>query len=711
MSGLIQLPTLPGLPEALEILSARFGGTAKAAGIAHGMPLENGKLSAVHIGDAAERAGLDLAAVALAKAAPSQCPLLLSHPDGRALVMAEIKPGGLGIAVTGDGADASVLISTLETAGFAACWTVRPRETRDRRTAQTRAGAKGHWIIDSLWMKSDILGSVFIATLFINVLALAIPLITMNVLDRVVSHAAFETLWALALGGLAAVILDFVLRSLRGLLIDRSSARSDVAVSNKIFAKVLGTRTSARQNSVGVQSNSLREFESLREICNAATVTAIGDLPFAVLFLVVIYLVAGPLVLVPIAAIPLLLLCGAATQSRLHKLVAEHYKDSAHKNTVAIEVLANMETVKSHAAESWAASKWERAVASHLRHSIGMRWYSALSANLILALQGLTTIAILVFGVYLISAGQISPGALFATTMLTGRALTPIAQIAGLLSKMHHAKTAYAAITRLVDAEQERPPEAFFISGPARFGSLVLDRVDLAYSANGSPVLKNVSLKINAGERVGIIGGIGSGKSSLLRVLIGLRQPTRGSVAVDGVPVRQVDPAIYRKKFGTAFREEGFFFGTVRENLCFHRPGSSDGQLVEAARIGGALPWINTLPAGFDTVIGESGQGLSSGQRQTLALSRAILGDPEILLLDEPTSDLDGRTEAAFVQRLKQLPPQSTLIVVTHRPSVIDACSRLVVIESGGILMDADKALVLARLKQMVNAERGGEAA
>jgi ATP-binding cassette, subfamily C, bacterial LapB len=528
----------------------------------------------------------------------------------------------------------------------------------------------------------------------------------MNILDRVVSHAAFETLWALALAGVVAVVGDFSLRSLRGTLIDRSSARGDVLVLNRIFSKVLGTRFSSRLNSVGVQSNSLREFESLREISNSATLAALGDLPFALLFLFIIYLVAGPLVLVPLAAMPLLLLAGKVTQNKLHDLVKQNYGDTAHKNTVAVEVLTNIETVKAHAAENWAASKWERAVASQLRHSLAMRWYMALSANIIMALQGLTTIAILVAGVYLISMGQISVGALYATSMLAGRALSPIAQIAMLLSKIHHAKSAYTAIRIMVDAEQERPDGANFINVGGNFTSLSLDQVELTYRKDSTPALKNVSMQIQAGERIGIIGGIGSGKSSLLRIIIGLRSPTSGSITLEGIPVQQLEPSTYRQKFGTSFREEGFFFGSIRENLCFHRPNATDKELIEAARLGGALSWIKLLPSGFDSSVGEGGVGLSSGQRQTLSVSRAFVGDPQVLLLDEPTSDLDSRTENEFVHRLRNLPAQKTLIVVTHRPAVIDACTRLVVIDNGGILMDGEKTLVLARLKQIVHSER-----
>ena len=705
MSELIQLPVIARLQDALSLLAGRLGQSISADGIAQGLPLDNGRLGISFLGEAAARAGLTIDPVNIEKVRPDQCPLLLADEQGRAVVIGEIRPGGLATAVAADGISNPILLAALAPAGFTSAWMLRRTSIRDART-DTPAGNKSHFIRDAMWLSRDALWPVAAATVTINLLALAVPLISMNILDRVVSQAAFETLWALALGGLIALIADFVLRTLRGSIVDHASARSDVVLSNRIFGRVLGARLAGRQASVGVQSNSLKEYESLREICNSATIATIGDLPFAVLFLAVIWMVAGPLVLVPLAVVPLLLAAGLSTQWTLNDSVAEHFKDSAHKNAVAIEMLSGLETLKAHTAESWAASKWEAAIAAHLRHSLDMRWWMALSSNVITALQGLTTIAILVAGVYLVVDKTVSPGALFAAIMLAGRSLSPVSQIASLLAKIHHGKSAYKAVCLLADAEQERPEGLQFLAAPAHFGRIDFERVDMVYGKDQPAALRNLSLKIEPGERLGIIGAIGSGKSSFLRLLLGLRLPSAGAVTMQGVPVHQIDPASYRRLFGIAFREEAFFFGTIRDNLCLRRPEASDEEMVEAARMGGALGWIRALPQGFSSVVGESGQGLSSGQRQTLALSRAFLGNPSAILLDEPTSDLDARTEAEFVTRLRQLPKDVTLIAVTHRPAVLEACTRLVVLDAGGLLMDGEKTIVLARLKQIVTSQR-----
>jgi ATP-binding cassette, subfamily C, bacterial LapB len=672
----------------------------------HGLPLEESRLSPSHLGAAVDRAGLVAEALPLSSAKPYHCPLLLVYADGRAAIIAQLNPVGHGVAVLENGETQGILVASMKTPDLVGCWSLSPQQLHDERHDDVPAAARRHWLITSLVMQRDILASVVLATVVLNLLALAVPLISMNVMDRVVSHAAFETLWALTLGGVIAVSADFVLRSLRGRLIDRSSARSDVTASNRIFGKVLGAQLAARQASFGVQSNTLREYESLREISNAATVAALGDLPFAFLFLLTIYFVAGHLVWVPVAVMPLLLLAGWVGQNTLQPLSVASFRDAAQKNAVAVEVLSNLETIKSRAAESWAAAKWERAVASHLRHSLGLRWHTLLAANSMMALQGLTTLAVLVAGVYLIADKQMSPGALFAATMLTGRALSPVAQLSGLLSKLHHAETAYRSLRKLVDVEQERPEGMRFVAPSRRFSELRIENLNLSYGKDASPVLQDVCLTIRAGERIGIIGGIGSGKSSLLRAILGLRAPSSGVVTLDGIPIQQIDPALYRQKFGATFREEGFFFGTLRDNICFHSPGVDDAAIFSAVEFGGAMAWIKPLAKGLDSMIGEAGAGLSSGQRQTLALSRAFIGSPDIYLLDEPTSDVDGRTEQDFVQRLKQLPSHKTLIAVTHRPAVIEACTRLIVVDQGRVMLDGDTATVLARIRQQVQAGR-----
>ena len=705
------IPCFANIQLALEMLSGQYGSPIAADRIAHGLPLNNGKISQFHLREAALRARLAARNVSIFAASSIHCPLLLFHPDGRATIISKIMPGAVGIAVGSRGSSTSITLARLQNEGFSTCWSISPHETRYSGEDNVSGEPRRHWIINTLLMKRSIVSSALFATIATNVLALAVPLITMNILDRVVSHAAFETLWALAIGGFLAVAGEFALRNLRGKLIDEASAQGDVVALNRIMAHILGARLETKRSSIGIQSNSLREFESLREIFNSATLAAIGDLPFAILFLVVIYMVAGPLVMVPIALIPILLMVGGKTQMSLQGLASKQFNDVAQKNAVAVELLSQLETIKAHTAESWAASKWERSVATHLRHSLSIRWEMALSNNLILALQSLTTITILVVGVYMIAAGQVSVGALYATSMLAGRALSPIVQVAALLSKVHHAMSAFKSIKALVDVEQERPNGVELVACAPVFSQIKLENVDFCYGPNSPLALRGVSLRITKGERIGIVGSIGSGKSSLVRIILGLRAPTSGSITLDGLPLWQHEIFEYRKKFGTALRESGFFQGTVRENISFHCPSVDDAHIQACANMGCANSWIVQLPKGLGSSIGEAGQGLSSGQRQTLALSRAFVGNPEILVFDEPTSDIDAFTEQQFVENLRAIPADKTMIVVTHRPAILDICNRLIVVENGSIKMDGEKNIVLARLAENIQAERARGAA
>ena len=698
MTELYAIPASPTLAHALITLSRLHGHQTTLESLTHGLAVKGQAISATAQDEICKRAGYRLVPLAAKNLNKSHCPLLLVHADGRVLIVTEFRPSGVVGGLSDTGEVVTLLAADLNRAGFSTIFSIVPLPTR---SAQENPETKDDfsWFRTSLKLSKNTLGPIIAATVVINLLALSVPLISMNIMDRVVSHAAFETLWVLALAGLGTVTMDFLLRTLRVSLIDHAAARSDVLLSNQVFGRTIGARLVNQQTSIGIKSNSLREYESLREIYNSVTLTTLGDLPFALLFFFVVWMIAGPLVFVLLFMAPFLLLTGYLSQWGLQKLSKEHFKDNAHKNALAIELLSGIETLKAGVGENWALAKWEHAVASHLRHSLGMRWWTALGANLVQVQQNLTTIAVLVVGVYLVVAKDISPGALFATIMLGGRALSPVMQLSALIAKLHHAKTAYQAIKLLADVEQDRPEGAQFLACPTNLQPLILNDVHMAYRNDGPPALNKLTLSIMPGERIGIIGGIGSGKSTLLRLLLGLRSPTSGSITMLNAPIQRIEPAQYRKLFGTALQDASFFSGTIHENITFHRPLSTDADISAALDFSGAMKWVSQLPSGTSTIIAEQGRNLSSGQRQTLALARAFLGNPSVLLLDEPTSDLDGRSEAELVQRLCNLPPTKTLIVVSHRPAVLEACNRLIVLDGGNLVVDGEKTAVLSRLR------------
>jgi len=464
---------------------------------------------------------------------------------------------------------------------------------------------------------------------------------------------------------------------------------------------LLGARLPERPVSAGVRANTLREFETLREFFNSATLTAFGDLPFMLLFLIAIWAVGGPLVLIALAAIPIVIGAGWMTQRALTKLTQEQFKETAQKNAVVVETLVSLEAIKAAGAESWAAAKWEGAVAEHVRTGLEIRHLSNLGMNIVQSSQTVIQVVMIIVGFYMVAAGQITTGALIASTMLAGRVLGPIGQIAMLVSKLHQTKIAFDQLSQIVSAPQERPVGKTFLAKANFEGAIAFEGVSFAYDKDAAPALKDISFDIQPGERVAIIGGIGSGKTTLLKLVQALHQPTGGRVLIDGATVGQYDPALLRANVALLLQDTDLFHGTIRSNIALADPGAPDDMVLAAAYAAGAADWIGRLPQGYETPIRERGAGLSGGQRQSVALARALLRQPRMVLLDEPTSGMDGRSESLVIQRLSAYLKNRTLIVVTHRPAMLELATRVIVLEGGKKLLDGPKASVLEKLRQM----------
>jgi ATP-binding cassette, subfamily C, bacterial LapB len=546
---------------------------------------------------------------------------------------------------------------------------------------------------------SGLYGRAVLATVAINVLALVGSLVVMNVYDRVLPNQAMETLTALAMGAVLAAIFEFSLRMLRGVMIDAASHASDVKLANMLFERVVGAKLSLSRNATGVRLNTMREFETLRDFFTSATMTVLGDLPFTLLFIIVIGVVAGPLVIVPLVAMPLLIAGSLMLHRPLAKLTAESFRDTAQKNAILVETLIGLETIKTLGAETWASRLWNTSVREHVRVGLRMRLLSGLAQNLVGLVQGTATVALLVYGVILVGRGEISAGGLMAAMTLMARLLAPVAQGALILSRLHQVKIVWTALRQLTEAPQERPESADFVRPEGGFTAIRFEDVSFAYAPDAQPALQQVSFSIEAGERVGIIGTIGCGKSTMLKLMLKLYEPQGGRILANGLALNGVDPAQLRRCIGFVEQAPTLFSGTIRSNLVLNNPDASDAQILRACEISGALNWIGRLPRGFDTPLGERGGGLSSGQRQSLAIARALVNAPSILLMDEPTSDMDGRSEADIVRRIASALTRETLILVTHRPALLELVDRLIVIDNGRVFADGTKAKVLDLLR------------
>lgn len=696
------------LASAIAAIAHHYGLSAAPLTLTAGLPLVQGRLPVEHADMAAARAGLELrpAARRLNDLSETDLPAIAVLAARGPVIIWAVGRGSWGspATVTISGPSTSSPRATEPLAGVASAveglLLFRPLPVRDERgeSAIAKAGSKG-WFLSAFRASRRIYAEAILATAAINLLALAMPLFTMNVYDRVLPNAVEETLWALAIGAMLATLFDFAIKTLRSRFVDAASRRADVVLANYIYGRVLGARLPDRPVSAGVRANALREFETLREFFNAATLAAFGDLPFLVVFVVMIAVVAGPLVLVPVIAIPIVLAIGWLTQRMLARHSESSFKESAQKNAVVVETVVGLESLKAAGAESWAATRWEAAVAEHVRTGLVMRNLTGLGLNALYAVQTLTQIIMIVVGFYMVKAGALTTGALIAATMLAGRAMQPLGQVASLIARLHQTRIAYRTLSEIVDAPQERPDGSRLLSKSGLSGRIVFEHVSFAYEKEAAPALIDLSLVIEPGERVGIVGAIGSGKTTILKLIQALHRPTQGHILVDGIPVSQIDPACLRSEIGLALQNAELFHGTIRSNIALADPGAPDEAILDAVRAAGALDWIARCSKGLETPVRERGAGLSGGQCQSVTLARALFRKPRVLLLDEPTSNMDSRSELQAVQGIKETLPGRTLIVVSHRPALLALVDRLIVLEGGRKLLDGPKAKVIKDLE------------
>jgi len=692
---------------ALVDIARHYGHVVSLDVLTAGLPQRAGQLPFEYASQAAEHGRLQAETVVERLAAVSDIsfPVIVADVDRKLQIVWQRRDGMAGQEILwstpGEAERSWRPVNDAEAASELEIIKMRPMPRGSAYAGGLSKGKPENWFLAAFKSSWSVYYHAIAATFAINVLALAMPLFTMNVYDRVLPNAAIETLWALAIGVCIATVFDFIIKLLRGRFVDAGGKRADVLLANKIFGRLLGAKMSGQPPSIGVRANTLREFETLRDFFNSFTLTALGDLPFLFLFIGVIAMVGGALALVPLAAIPIVLGIGWLTQRSLGRLIEESFKETGQKSAVLVEMLTGMDTLKASNAESFAAAKWEVVVAENIRVTHKIRNVSMVGQLSIQTVQALTQVLIIVLGFFLLVDGKLTMGALIASTMLTGRALQPLGQMGGLLSRLNQARIAYQSLSEIVQAPQEAGDGNRLADNVVPRGVVEFENVSFAYDPESPASLNGVSFKAEPGERIAIIGGIGSGKSTALRLIHGHFEPTAGRVLLDGIPTQQIHPVSLRNRVGLALQQCDLFQGTIRANIALSNPGASDDAIFQAAKTSGALDWILKLPMGLDTPIGERGNGLSGGQRQSIALARALFSEPKVLLLDEPTSDMDPRTEALIVQRLARSYRDSTIIIVTHRPALLDLADRLIVLEGGRKLLDGPKASVMQSLRAM----------
>ena len=688
---LIELTRLHGRPSTRAALSA-------------GLPLAGGCLTPSLFARAAARGGLSSRIVRrkLDAIDAALLPVILLLKGDEACVL-------LGWNATGDEArllfpetgqgEVTLTRSELAERYVGIALFARPRFTFDARTPEVGKVVQRHWFWGALLEQAPLYRDVLGAALLINVFALVMPIFSMNVYDRVVPNNATETLWMLALGVLLVVGMDFMMRLLRGHFIDLASARIDVKLSALIMERVLGMRLEAKPASVGSFASNLRSFESVRDFIASATVTALIDFPFALIFLLVILWISWPLVLIPIVGLIVGVIYAYVVQHKMHELSETTYRAAALRNAALVESLTALETIKTQGAEGVVQNKWERTSAFLSRTNAQMRLLSASATNGAATITQIVSVALIVAGVYLIHERMLTMGGLIAVNMLGGRAIAPLGQAVGMLMQFQNARMSLETLDKLMAQPVERPDALAFIHRPEIEGEIEFRDVSFSYPGQDEPALQNVSLRVAPGEHVVILGRTGSGKTTLQKLMLGLYQPTAGAVRIDGIDLRQLDPADLRRNVGFVGQDATLFYGTLRENIAIGAPYADDSAIVHAAEVAGLTQFVNRHPKGFDMLIGERGESLSGGQRQEVAIARAVLMDPPVLFFDEPTSAMDFTTEAAFKERLRRFAAHKTMVIVTHRSSLIDLATRMIVVDDGRIVADGPREKVVQALQ------------
>ena len=688
---LIQLCRLYNLPATRTALRA-------------GLPLVDNRLTVELFPRAAERAGLAarLLKRPLARMTGLELPAVLLLADGRACLLAALDHEGGEATVllpeTGLG-ESRLTLAELERLYSGHALFVRPRFRQDSHLDHGVDNAARNWFWGTLSRSWRIYRDVLLASLMINLFGLTGPFFTMIVYDRVIPNLAFETLWVLALGIGVVYGFSLLLRGLRGYFVDEAGKKANLRISAALLEKVLGLRLEVRPKSVGAFSKNLQQFESVRDFITSFSITALIDLPFMLLGLAAIWYLGGSIVYIHLAAITLMGLFALAVQAPLKKAVERSFTASAQKNAILVEGLSGIETIKMLRAESQIQRAWEEAVSYIATWSSRSRLFSSSVSHFSDFIMNLTVVGVLIAGVYRIAEGQLSQGGIIALMILSRQAIAPMSQVVSLATRYHRAKTALATLNTIMELPVERPPDKSFLHRSECLGRLSFVQVDFQYPGQSGLALRQITLTIEPGERVAIIGPIGSGKTTLGKLLLGLYEPTGGMVCLDDTDIRQIDPAELRRFIGYVPQDITLFRGTIRENIILGSPEVDDARILRAADLAGVSQFAGKHPKGFDLEIGEQGRGLSGGQRQSVVMARALLHDPPILILDEPSSSMDNRTETRLKTNLKNLLAGKTLVLITHRGSLLDLVERIIIIDNGTVVADGPRDQVLSAMK------------
>lgn len=696
-----QAETADALLQALQWLLARQNKGLSAQALLSGLPLDDGCLTPESFPRAAARAGVDakLLQLPLSELHKQPLPLLVLLKDRRCRVITDIDGDCLHSLSFPDHKQETLTAETLANDYLGYGFVLWEALTDDTAKSASPTADK-HLFWRTLWRRKGLYRDALLASFLVNFFALVIPLFIMNVYDKVVPNLAFESLWVLAGGAVLAFTFDVALRLTRTKLLDLAGRQAEQELSQVLMERSLGAPLVSRPGSLGLAMRRFQDFDYLREFVSSSTIALLVDLPFAVLFLVVIAVISGVLVIAPVIAALILLVTAALMAKTLHQSVTASAQLSAMRQSQLAEMLAMPEFIKVCGAESRIQKSWEQLVAAAAQVQNRLRELQQRLATLANLMVQLTIVGVVVLGVVSLANGNSSLGAIIAAVMLSSRTVGPFAQAANLIARYQQAKVGMSALQESLDDPDEFGGASEQLQRPLQKGAFKLEHVSFSYPEASLPAINDLSLAIRPGERVGIIGRTGCGKTTLARLLMGLYIPDKGHLLIDGVEVRQRHPSDMRRGIGYLAQDARLVAGTIRDNIVFGLGNIPDSQVIEAAEMAGLSAFTNVDESGLSRRVGEGGAQLSLGQRHLVALARALILNPKVLLLDEPTANLDPATEQAVMERLGNLGRDRTLLLITHKHSMLSLVDRLIVLEQGRLVVDGPKDKVLTWLKE-----------
>jgi len=687
------------LASLLVLISKRYNIKTNINQLTAGLPLVNGKLTPELFVRAAAKVGLNIKLVSrnLEDTSTLLLPVVVNVKNEDSLLVTKIdREKNKAQIISSNNTKKTVNLSELSEIHDGTIYLISDSFEFDSRSSEKDKLKHDHWFWGTIQLSWRIYRDVLIASLLINIFALVGPLFTMNVYDRVVPNQAIDTLWVLASGVFLVYIFDFAIRQFRGYFVDIAGKKSDIMISAALFERVMGMKLINRPVSVGAFASNLKDFESIRDFITSSTIIVAIDMPFVIIFLLTIAYVGQGLVIVALVAIVLVIAYGFFMQPKLKNSIEKTFKASAQKNAMLIESLSGIETIKSMRMESAAQSRWERATAYISDWGIRTKIISSSATHFCLFIQQMSVGIVIISGVYLIGAGEVTMGGLIASVLLTTRAISPVAQATNLSARYYQAKAAYTSLDGIMNQPVEKRENTDYLNIDKLNGDINFENVSFTYPKEKEPILKDINIKINAGERIGILGKVGSGKSTLFKLIMKLYDQDKGLIKFDGLDGNQIEIQALRKHIGFIDQNPDLFFGTLKDNIISAHPEATDEEMLAVAKLTGVDSFASNHPLGYGMPVGERGERLSVGQRQSVGIARALIGQSPILLLDEPTSSLDKTNENMLKNNLLKSISNKTILLITHRTTMLDLVDRIIVIEGGKIVADGPKKEIMS---------------